>query len=265
MPVLCAAPATATVARTVTIGSDLSAASDTAQNCPAGGCTQGLIQLNSQTITAPCTGVVTSWAVRGYSSSGSDQVKLRVLHPAGGSSYTGAGTSAAVTLTSSDAVHKANTNLPIAKADAIGLDVPTNLDFTLNSTASAPKTAIWYPPLADSSTEDPSFTNSFVGLNIQATIACASAAAPGTKLTASKINASKHRAKFSFASTGDATRFECALVMTTPGHPTPRRHFVSCSTPKRYTNLKPGEYRFFVRAVGPGGPDPTPASARFRI
>jgi hypothetical protein len=78
-----------------------------------------------------------------------------------------------VTLTSSDAVHTASTNLSITQGDAIGLDVPTNFDFTLNSTASAPKTPIWIPPLADGSTASPSFTNSSVGLNIQATIACA--------------------------------------------------------------------------------------------
>jgi len=29
--------------------------------------------------------------------------------------------------------------------------------------------------------------------------------------------------------------------------------------------LKPGKYTFEVRAVGPGGPDPSPAKKKFKI
>ncbi len=36
-------------------------------------------------------------------------------------------------------------------------------------------------------------------------------------------------------------------------------------SPQTYKHLKPGKYRFAVRAVGPGGTDPSPAKKRFKI
>src|SRR5262249_54980839 len=84
---------------------------------------------------------------------------------------------------------------------------------------------------------------------------------PGTRITTAKVKSSKRRARFAFEKTGKANRFQCELK---------RKHhkakdFAKCESPKSYKHLKPGEYTFKVRAVGPGGHDPSPAKRSFKI
>ena len=45
--------------------------------------------------------------------------------------------------------------------------------------------------------------------------------------------------------------------------PSPR--YAPCGTPKTFKHLQTGSYVFYVRAVGPGGPDKTPATYRFKM
>jgi streptogramin lyase len=98
---------------------------------------------------------------------------------------------------------------------------------------------------------------------------------PGKKIaTAGK----KIRVNFRFASPQVGSGFECRLVRPvkkTPKHkgkgkgarasaaaaPPP---FRACSSPRAY-KLGPGRYRFEVRAVLDGVPDPTPAARSFRV
>jgi hypothetical protein len=86
-------------------------------------------------------------------------------------------------------------------------------------------------------------------------------------LTKQTISSRRHSAKFSFTAEGEASGFQCALVRVTRGRhkraPAPR--YSSCRTPKRYTKLTPGVYVFYVRTVGPGGIEETPAKHRFTI
>lgn len=86
-------------------------------------------------------------------------------------------------------------------------------------------------------------------------------AAPQTKLTKTRIDAEKGKATFRFKGAGQTTGFQCALVAGKGRKP----KFRACRSPKTYGNLAPGSYAFKVRAVGPGGPDATPASRRFTI
>jgi hypothetical protein len=83
---------------------------------------------------------------------------------------------------------------------------------------------------------------------------------PNTRITGATISSRKHRASFRFKATGVATGFRCELKRA--GHAARLRH---CSSPKAYKRLERGKYVFEVRAVGPGGADPTPARKRFRI
>lgn len=83
---------------------------------------------------------------------------------------------------------------------------------------------------------------------------------PNTKITKSIISSSKHQASFKFVALGAAKGFQCALVK---GHK--KAAFKSCRSPKAYKHLTPGSYTFEVRAVGPGGIDPTPAKKSFKI
>jgi hypothetical protein len=88
---------------------------------------------------------------------------------------------------------------------------------------------------------------------------CASAA-PDTRIGVAKIRRGKHTARFTFRGVGHTTKFQCKLQKT--------HHAVAyraCSSPKTYRQLKPGSYKFSVRAIGPGGTDPTPATHRFKI
>ena len=81
---------------------------------------------------------------------------------------------------------------------------------------------------------------------------------PGTKITKSTIDQKKDKATFKFKGTGDFTGLQCKLAGKS-------NQFKSCTSPKTYKNLKKGKYTFQVRAVGPGGNDPSPAKKSFKI
>jgi hypothetical protein len=86
-----------------------------------------------------------------------------------------------------------------------------------------------------------------------------------TKITKSKVSASKHTASFSFSATG-ATGYQCALAeLPKKGHKAPKLKFGSCKSPKSYAHLKKGKYEFAVRGTNAAGTDPRPASKSFKI
>lgn len=70
-----------------------------------------------------------------------------------------------------------------------------------------------------------------------------------------KPGRSRRRVTFGFAATGASTGFRCKLD---------KNDFAPCESPRSY-RLKRGEHTFAVRAVGPGGVDPTPAMFAFRV
>jgi len=94
---------------------------------------------------------------------------------------------------------------------------------------------------------------------------------PNTRIRKSRIKRHKHRATFTFTSTGTAksftTGFQCALVRKKKGkhHKKRKPHFTSCRSPKTYKHLRHGKYTFEVRAVDAAGADATPATKTFRI
>jgi streptogramin lyase len=70
--------------------------------------------------------------------------------------------------------------------------------------------------------------------------------------------------KFRFSSTTTGATFECALVKAKKGKKTPKPKFKGCKSPKKL-KLRPGRYRFSVRAVSGGLVDPSPATSSFRV
>jgi hypothetical protein len=73
-------------------------------------------------LTSPANGTVISWSVR--SSEPGALHALRILRPAGGTSYTGAGTNAAPPVpTTLDSILNYVTSLPIKQGDAVGVQV----------------------------------------------------------------------------------------------------------------------------------------------
>lgn len=73
----------------------------------------------------------------------------------------------------------------------------------------------------------------------------------------------KAKVKFVFSSPTAGVTFQCSLTKL-KGKKTKAALFKGCKSPKRY-KLVPGRYRFQVRAVNAGVPDPTPAAAKFKI
>ena len=94
------------------------------------------------------------------------------------------------------------------------------------------------------------------------------AAVPQTKIDKGpkrvvKTRKRKARVKFRFSSTTPGVGFQCALTKL-KGKKTRPAIFKGCRSPKSY-RLRPGRYRFQVRAVNAGVPDPTPAVRKFKI
>jgi hypothetical protein len=91
--------------------------------------------------------------------------------------------------------------------------------------------------------------------------------APNTHLVKEQISSKSHSATFRFKATGDSTGFQCALVrkLIRKGAKTPAPGYSRCGLSKTFKNLKAGKYEFYVRAIGPGGVDKSPATYNFRI
>ncbi len=85
----------------------------------------------------------------------------------------------------------------------------------------------------------------------------------------SKVKTKRKRAavRFRFDSPNAGATFECALLKLKKrkkGKPAPRPVFKPCASPRSY-RLKPGKYRFLVRAALNGAVDSSPAKRTFRI
>jgi IPT/TIG domain len=139
-----------------TVGSPLTAAPQAASTC--GAATFFNSALGVGTLQAPFDGVVVRWRVAIATGSGSLGYKLRVLRPAGGSTYTGAGTGPAQPATSAGTnLLTLPTPLPIRAGDVIGVDCPTGAPapFAVSPPASSKFGFFSSPALADGSTRTP--------------------------------------------------------------------------------------------------------------
>lgn len=78
-----------------------------------------------------------------------------------------------------------------------------------------------------------------------------------------KTGAKKAKVKFRFTSSTAGVSFQCSLTRL-KGKKTKQAAFKTCKSPKVY-QLRPGRYRFKVRAVKAGVADATPAVRKFKI
>jgi virginiamycin B lyase len=78
-----------------------------------------------------------------------------------------------------------------------------------------------------------------------------------------KTKKGKAKVKFRFSSSTAGVTFQCSLTRL-KGKKTKVGAFKGCKSPKAY-KLRPGKYRFQVRALNDGVPDPTPAVRKFKI
>jgi streptogramin lyase len=95
--------------------------------------------------------------------------------------------------------------------------------------------------------------------------------APETKLSKGpkkfKTKGRKAAVKFTFSSSTAGAKFECALTKKPTGKKKKKASkpkFKGCKSPKKY-KLKPGAYKFSVRAVADGLTDPSPATRSFKV
>lgn len=79
-----------------------------------------------------------------------------------------------------------------------------------------------------------------------------------------KTRKAKARVKFRFSSSTPSAGFQCSLRRKSKKAQKAIVVFRGCKSPKRY-KLRPGRYRFQVRAVSGGLIDPTPAVRKFKI
>jgi hypothetical protein len=145
--------AQAAAADTVTLGSTV--ASGPLMNLCTGSTACTYIPFGnaySPSLVVPYNGTVTSFAINSGSTAGT--VTLRILRPAAGGRFTGAGTSAAVTI--AGGVQSATTSLPVRTGDLIGLE---NADDALLFDAGTLTTFTAYyqlPALGDGASAAPS-------------------------------------------------------------------------------------------------------------
>lgn len=93
--------------------------------------------------------------------------------------------------------------------------------------------------------------------------------APDTKIVKGpkgkvKTRGKLARVKFTFSSSTAGATFQCALVKLRKGKKAPKSKFTGCRSPKKL-KLRPGRYRFSVRAVSGGIADLSPATRAFRV
>jgi hypothetical protein len=81
------------------------------------------------------------------------------------------------------------------------------------------------------------------------------AVAPDTSLSA-RIKKAKRKATFTFGSSDGSSTFMCKLD---------KRTLAPCTSPVTFKHLRIGKHTFMVEAVNAAGPDPSPATFRFRL
>jgi hypothetical protein len=125
-------------------------------------------------LQVPFDGTVTSFSVNAGSAGGT--VWLRVLRPAGGGKYTGAGTSPAKTLTIG--VNTFTVSLGVKAGDLIGLDNDSSA-LMFDTSVAGPLTAYYeLPPLADGATAAPNHTQTGYRLLLSATVQSSATSTP---------------------------------------------------------------------------------------
>ena len=97
--------------------------------------------------TSPVTGAVISWHLL----NGVGPFRLRVLHPAGGTSYTA--TAASATVSASGGLQTFPAAVPIQAGDAIGLDISKGNKVGIYFGDPADVAAAWVPPIPDGATQ----------------------------------------------------------------------------------------------------------------
>jgi len=156
----------ATTPQTVTLGS--TTGNPTANICVAGiNCTYAPFNgVEAPGLEVPFDGTVTSFSVN--SASSTNHVALRVLRPAGGGQFTGAGTSPSEPLGSGPTTF--TVSIPVKAGDILGLDNSDSALMFDTTTPSAITAFYELPALADGATAAPNQARTGLRLLLSATV-----------------------------------------------------------------------------------------------
>jgi hypothetical protein len=135
-------------ARTITVGSPLQGSFSVSLTFLAPSVTVSNTVLGDPTanVVSPVDGVVVRWRL--VPQAAADAYALRVLHPEGGKSFVGAGTSISQ-VASTTAIQTFPTNLPIKAGDAIGINSLKNSPTMRAATVVGGSQIYWNPALPD--------------------------------------------------------------------------------------------------------------------
>jgi hypothetical protein len=103
-------------------------------------------------VASPVSGLVVGWNLQ---AAHDGPFALRVIHPNGDGTYTGAGTSSPVLPTSLGRLHFPAA-IPIKSGDLVGLDVADEGDIGIRELTAPAGVVFWNPPLADGEAKAPS-------------------------------------------------------------------------------------------------------------
>jgi hypothetical protein len=241
-------------------------------------------------VTVPGNGVIVNWRISSLATFGEAPlpVKLRVLD-----GTTAVASGPLQTLPGQAGIHEFAVRVPVKAGVSIGVDFPTEPEFTgirVVAGATAAITDFWEPVLLDGQIRSPSESRGNTELLMNATVEpdldgdgwgdetqdrCGGVAGPeagcprqtvivdpappaGTRIESGPRGRTDSRtATFRFSAIGVASGFQCMLD---------RRVWSPCKSPKTYRGLAVGRHVFRVRAVSPSGAvDLTPAKHRFRV
>ena len=241
----------ATTLQTVTLGS--TAGTPKTNICVAGiNCTYAPFNgVAAPSLQVPFDGTVTSFSVN--SGSAGNHVQLRVLRPAGGGQFTGAGTSPAETLAGGPTTF--TVSLPVKAGDILGLD---NSDSALmfDTTPSAITAFYELPALADGATAAPNHNQSgdrlllsavvVQGTSTTTTTTTTTASGPtitGLRQARRRWRESPRSATIARAATGTVFTFDlnapARVTVTFTGRVAGRRVGGRCAAPTRANRQRP--------------------------
>lgn len=234
---------------------------------------------------APFAGVITSWSHQ--AGSRAELFKLKVVRAAGGDYFTVIGESTAQA-GDPNALNTFPTRIPVRAGDRIGVFRSTSWECL----GTAPGGIIHRLLDIDAPLGVPTFfTEGEPGhtINVSATLepdadgdgfgdetqdqcptdpasqACPpDTVAPDTKIVAGPVKIATSKASFTFKSTEPGSSFECKLS----GKKAKKmlKAFKPCESPQKYKGLRPGTYKFTVRAKdAAGNADESPAKRRFKV
>jgi hypothetical protein len=240
-------------AATVTIGPSDVSGQQNERGCAFNPCSGTWAQLTQPTpgvvLTAPADGVITAWHVHGQAAGGTGgTLALRVLRRApDGLSFTGVGTSSAVTATPDDGSPAHAVSIPVRAGDYIGVDTVAGGASVFITEPAGADVGLWSVELADGSTMPPASMEENARLMLNAV--------ESLQPAVSSVSPSSGSTMGGEAVTIRGSNLDGATGVSFGG--TPAGSFTASATQITATAPSHAQGTLDVRVTGPGGMSPS--------